>query len=495
MRSVQRLEWSRCLMVAAVFSAGCSQAASGVPVGTRTGAGGPEGVGAPTAPPEGTSSGARSDWAVTLSIAPWSQCTVHPEGIPNDPTRSARISADAKGTIRFSPPPARWGTRLSLSCAVDPAPPVNYVVDLNDPTTFARRSTAELVARKVGVRPAFQGDPMAVTAEELRREGYGLRPNPVRAPRMHARWLQTVSKPFDIYEGSPVSQLDGAYSAASYVGTTNSNWSALSQSANGFTLKSEPASGFNFPIYVTSTSNILYWTFQSWMNVPSSFNCNGASCDTGLWSGIGGGWTASNNTTPSSLIQAGLSLAAGAYQPFFEFYPNNRQHFGSLPPGDFLEPGDEVDVYAYASKSGNCQAYQYATDGTAPFACFQFSNDTRSWTIFGFSPYPTAPDPLTGMQAPYFPSLFSFAAEVRDQNVQYGTATMSGVAYDLQQNAHYDSGDTTGTCSDTSCGPGDPYIITTQPGSNGQPLSTVTMGNGQLSPPADPITFTFQQSQ
>jgi hypothetical protein len=77
-------------------------------------------------------------YAVAISVQPWTYCNVYPEGISNDATRNANVTADADGNIRFYPPPASWGTNLTLACTLNGSSQGTVTINLSDPTTFTQ---------------------------------------------------------------------------------------------------------------------------------------------------------------------------------------------------------------------------------------------------------------------------------------------------------------------------------------------------------------------
>src|ERR1700733_5434627 len=62
--------------------------------------------------------------AYSVAIAPGASCSIHPEGITNDPSRSATVIVRDDGKVRFDVAPAAaaaWGTRLTLHCVLSNA--------------------------------------------------------------------------------------------------------------------------------------------------------------------------------------------------------------------------------------------------------------------------------------------------------------------------------------------------------------------------------------
>src|SRR5580658_7993244 len=90
-------------------------------------------------------------YAIAVPVPPQTTCTVHPEGVSKDPTRTAVVWGGADGEIRFYPPPQAWGPRLTLDCTLNGSPQGTYLVDLN--ASFKRESGSALEPTFAGVRP------------------------------------------------------------------------------------------------------------------------------------------------------------------------------------------------------------------------------------------------------------------------------------------------------------------------------------------------------
>ncbi|MGO9838272.1 MAG: hypothetical protein ACLP1X_29170, partial [Polyangiaceae bacterium] len=220
-------------------------------------------------------------YAVAISVQPWTYCNVYPEGISNDPTRNANVTADADGNIRFYPPPASWGTNLTLACTLNGSSQGTVTINLSDPTTFTQEPLASLAPTVATVVPALTGDLTTISQAELLQGGYPPRPDPAQT-QQYAVWEKMVTQPFDAYPGVGVFDL-ALQGSGTYDGYTISRgtlgdsaiWAGFVQSANGFT------SG-------VANAGITYDQYNSLIYAPPDNSCSSPPCLTLLWTGIGG---------------------------------------------------------------------------------------------------------------------------------------------------------------------------------------------------------------
>lgn len=118
---------------------------------------------------------------------------------------------------------------------------------------------------------------MQYSVAELVQRHYGMRPDPVAAPRMYAAWLKGVTSPTWLLNGS---------------GTP------LPMSGSS-TITDTPPPGWSGLMWTDATFDLVEWD----LTVPSASTCSGSGCCTAayLWGGMGG-W---GNT---SLIQDGVQI-------------------------------------------------------------------------------------------------------------------------------------------------------------------------------------------
>lgn len=133
-------------------------------------------------------------WA---NVAVGSTCTVAPEG-ESDPANVVTVPVDEDGIAHFSAVRATSDAdvqRLTLACT-GPSGAHSYSVDLREGGAFIPPPAhgPGAASTTLAVRPAVQGDPMALSARELTRQGFGIRPDPARNPAGYSRWLAAAQR-------------------------------------------------------------------------------------------------------------------------------------------------------------------------------------------------------------------------------------------------------------------------------------------------------------
>ena len=179
---------------------------------------------------------------------------------------------------------------------------------------------------------APEGDPLTMSANELRLAGYP--PRPVAESDAFASWSSAVSAVQSFSTPDPV--CGGADHAV-----------VSSQIASGHVVSNSDFGGVHFTS-VSSTwvqpsvpGNSLYTNYQTAPAVS-------------LWTGIG----------ISSLIQAGVDSIATA-TPQYRFWTQDFPQ-GVIWEGPVIHPGDSV--YVYVEYLGNSQSYFYLENVTTGFA-------------------------------------------------------------------------------------------------------------------------------
>ena len=418
-------------------------------------------------------------YAVALAMQPWTQCTIYPEGNSGDAAHTNVLSAGASGEVRFYPPSADWGERLTLNCTLNGSTAGTYLVDLTDPSTFTRKSQADLVPHVTRTRPALTGDLSALSLDDLLQQGYPPRPDASKDVSGYKRWTQAVTGPVDVFNGMLVAVLGRGFST--YQGTINCNWTGFVQSANGFANL-----GCGIEAEYTGT---LYDMYAMTMFAPTS-GCTvpGSACLTALWGGVGGSLV---NLTdfglgvvgPTALIQSGFALVGNsASAPFVQFAPNGYSL--PTPPSDRYTAGDTFLVWGWAASDVMCDP----TTGGPQFGCFGFEDESASppWVFAGPDLALNAPTSAT-----FIPATAEFIAEVSSAptngNASYGYDYMYAAAWDETGTEHLDPG---GGESNP-----DPYIYTQQNDSSNNPYSTAEWDNATLNSPVDPMFFLWSHSQ
>jgi hypothetical protein len=424
-------------------------------------------------------------YAVTLPMAPWTECAVSPlpGGTSTGSSRSGILQAGPDGEVRFYAPPPAWGTRLKLDCALNGSLQGSYVVDLNDSTSFQKKSAADLESHVVGVRPALTGDLSSIPLNTLLAQGYPPRPDPVANPPRYAEWLKSVSAPVDVYDSVFVTRLgvtagtyQGTNPPATDVGPTTTNngaWAGFVQTPQGFS---------NGAANVNLTPFCAYW---SEMTAPSGVTCT-QGCNSGIWSGIGGFGTNSlfGGQFVPELIQSGFNLTGTNRAPLFTEYTPGFVQLPTYPAADRTAPGDQFYVIAYASPDGTCNNIE--ADGGALFACFEFQNLTQGWFI---GPQTAGTTKLIIKQTnntTFIGSTAEWIAEwVSQQNPQFSANQMPWAsAYDIGGSWH----------GDPSSG-GDAYTAFWTTDSSSQFANIALFSNLTVNTPQDPMEFVWENSQ
>jgi hypothetical protein len=417
-------------------------------------------------------------------MQPWTDCTVSAEGHNGDASPAVTLNSGAAGVVRFYPPSQEWGTRLTLSCALDGKAQGTRVVDLNDDSTFKRESASDLEPRLEGTLPALSGDLSAPPFPELLRRGYPPRPDAAKSPKLYARWVAAVTKPASVFRGTLVAHLE-----SSFLGEEDANWATgFVQSANGFPFW---AGGR----ITTGDTGTLYSQYAMETYAPVNSGCSAPMgiCATAIWGGLGGTVATVpgfGNVGPTSLLQSGFSMSDnGPAQMFVEFVggTTNAQpsHTIQPPSGDKYAQGDEFLVWGWTASDGACDW----TGGTPLFGCFGFWDLTNNWSTAGYSlPVPASPDI-------WFPTSAEFMVETvvnpkhpttLKGNASYGFDLATGAAWDTSATPHADPG---------TSGATDDYVYTKQADPSGSPYSTAMWSNGTTDNAVDPMYFQWRNAQ
>jgi hypothetical protein len=405
-------------------------------------------------------------YAIAVPMKPETSCKAHPEGIANDAVRFDYLTAGKDGEVRFYPPAKEWGTRVTLNCTLDGVDQGEYLVDVNDPSTFKREDKEQLVPTVIGVRPALTGDLSALSVNDFIGKGYMPPPDPVLQPEAYAMWKDGVTKPVNIYNAILTARLGER--AGAFEGTGNSNWSGIVQSANGFQILNNQI--------VTASTNTLYEEYFATLNSPSS-SCAAnptGGCNTALWAGIGGfQFPFFGSPATPQLIQSGFNpLGSNPAAPFIEYTPGGIVPVSVPPPGFAYAAGDAFQEIGWSATSSSCGAIST----TGQWACFEFYDATRGWII--------EPAAIRISSGPFMPVTTEYVTEwVSHDNAKFSTQAMTGGGYDFNNNFHADPGSGS-----------DPYIVSTQNGSSG-PVATATWNNGSVNSPQDPMIFTWKNPQ
>ena len=130
----------------------------------------------------------------------------HPKAVchlSHDEFKDHRIQLDAddNGIVRFHAKAHKdWKPiEVHLEYTAEDGTPARHTFELRGDTAHngATLSPNQVEAPPAGkLRPALEGDPMALSNQELLTRGYPPRPDPKHSPSRYARWHRLVSEPF-----------------------------------------------------------------------------------------------------------------------------------------------------------------------------------------------------------------------------------------------------------------------------------------------------------
>jgi hypothetical protein len=286
-----------------------------------------------------TGSLADIDWSNPISVmtTPNAGCAIRPEGSADG--RQDFVSASGDAVIRFYPPPNTWGSKFALECTAADAesPSLSYSVDLDDSSTFFREPELLSGANVAGERPAFSGDLLAATQQQLRTQGFPMRPDPTNT-EAYAAWKQNVTTAAQIIDLKPVFAIGREHAVQ-----VRYNWPYSGSLSNWCGQIVDPG-GFNQN--AGETGGVQLTSFEENIGVTSpQSGCPDPPCEAFFWGGLGG-----YGPSGGSLIQAGYILTQGTGGPssalFVEFAPAALGVItvSQLPPAasGALTPGNRI---------------------------------------------------------------------------------------------------------------------------------------------------------
>ncbi len=304
-------------------------------------------AGRATAAPQDTVSAPKLTPAA-IKAAPDLKCKLHlADGAASD---GLTVYTDEDGYARFhalKTTAESTARRHMLTCSNEAGQVSTFPVDLAANETFAPRPFDLSKARGVD-RPALTGDPKSFTQEQLVQRGYGLRPDPEKAPDAYRAWLEAASRPGRILlakkEGDKISHGVTTTQAPTWIGTVMTG--------------SAP--------YALITSVFVVPTAQ-----PGAWGTTGTAAV--IWPGLGG------FNTGSGLIQAGVGIYTSAttavYTTWREYCcgdADSNGYGGAFTPS----PGDKILAQVwYCDANG-------AVNLNGGFGC-SYLYDYNSQAIFG----------------------------------------------------------------------------------------------------------------
>ncbi|MGA9867492.1 MAG: hypothetical protein WBQ75_13770 [Acetobacteraceae bacterium] len=273
----------------------------------------------------GAAPGARKYVPATIHAEPGLQCRLSAPG--GSAADSLPVFSDADGYIRFlavRPASDAVARTLVIKCKDAAGKPVSYTVNLASAATFAPHPL-NLAEQPGTVRPALKGNPLSYTQAQLAAGGYGLRPDPAKAPAAYAQWLHAASLPgraLSAPRPNPHPHTVTVGTAAPWVGSvmTGAPNYILSQAV------------FNVPTGIAGGDG----TTSAWI---------------AIWNGIGG------YGTGSGLIQGGVDLKtipqAASYLSFQEYCCGDP---GTTPNAGAFQPAAGDQIFSqeyYCDANGN----------------------------------------------------------------------------------------------------------------------------------------------
>lgn len=282
-----------------------------------------------------------SETPIWVKTSPNAKCTLHPDGL-NDAKHSLHLYADEDGMVRFhtrSAAESDTHAKLVLRCQ---AGGITTIHPIELRAAFAPTSDmpAPVVpTQRAGIpRPAFTGDPMAPSNDELLRMGYPPRPDPQKAPQAYASWLRMISKPATFIPPQMVASnsIAGPTAQLNY-----STWS-------GFELRL--CLNRSLECSLANDTSPYWWITGQWYVPSVTGECCNTATYSALWIGLDGDLTLGLK----NLIQAGseqdafnvFGFAVSVYQVWTEWWPAQFQQFIT----NFqVNPRDEILTYVWLS--------------------------------------------------------------------------------------------------------------------------------------------------
>jgi hypothetical protein len=378
------------------------------------------------------------DWSRPTSVKtqPFAPCYIYPEGAGNDPTRTEFIGASSDGFVRFYPPPAAWGVKLTLNCKVN-GQTVTYQIDLNDSSTFTRE--ADLVGDEppaVTQRPALTGDLLKPSNAELLRGMYPPRPDPSVDSERYARWVERVTTPYEFTTWKPVIAIGkhadpfrGHGSESTTNNATVPTWSGQIVAPGDFNTTTNPPTP-----YASTTEFVIY---EAAMYAPPSSCAQPYDCSAGLWGGLGGFKEGTGGLIQSGFWESGNWCPQDTCKPrspfIFAQYASASNSLAAIPFSWLnYSQGDTIYFLGWAcDTNGN-------VDVSGPYGCFSFENYSTAKGLGGYGYLQRPPGyRFDGRTAEWIVELQINGGDLAD----YSSETMSGVAWDQNDSTHADTTD------------------------------------------------------
>jgi hypothetical protein len=272
--------------------------------------------------------------AVAVPVSPNAECVI---GALGASSTKLKLYADEGETVRFfvsQPGASAVAPALVLSCQGEDGSHFQRVVDVGEGIALAAVTPVQLPSTAT-IRPPLDGDPMRFTQDEIVRQGFPPRPDPVASASQFARWREVVSKPTTIVPAKLRARPDIVHNPAEMLGTDNGisgsgNWSGIA---------------------LDKTSTVYSNVNGDWF-VPT---VSGTTAIPGtLFSAI---WVGMDGLTSGDVVQSGTeqdvawtgSTFVTNYFAWTEWFPDVSQMIANAP----IVPGDQVYVDVWVGDSGS----------------------------------------------------------------------------------------------------------------------------------------------
>jgi hypothetical protein len=341
---------------------------------------------------------------ISIQTTPGAVCSL---SHPQIKGQSLQLDADDDGIVRFHAKAAAGAKpiELHLESKGGGGSKIRHTIELRSgpraPGAETIKAAATPARKKGKVRPALQGDPLALPNRELVKKGYPPRPNPVKNPARYARWLRIVSEPFTIVSDRTVPHPGVSFGHPQPRAVLQSPTLPLPPPMLGtmFNSNSSIWSG----AYLTNPSAQFFWIEAEWY-VPRVFAASGGPVYSAAseWIGLDNGG--------SDLFQSGSDSECWNLPGIFGgwTFTNYWMWIESLPsaasgvPNFAISPGDHVSVDIFvADQDGTTWFANGENGGLTPAdnsVWFMLANYTQNESFWGT--LPTAPG-YTGTTAEF----------------------------------------------------------------------------------------------
>ena len=315
-----------------------------------------------------------------------------------------QLDADDNGVVRFHLRALRnWKpVEIHLQYAGEGGASARHTLAIRgDNEHGAPISPNHVAASPAGsLRPALEGDPMALSNQELLARGFPRRPDPNRSPGPYARWQRIVTRPYTVVSSRRVPHPGVSFSSAPRTLREESPTLPLPPPHPALTL-GVPAielprhlirAMFNSSSSIWSGATLTkpiteFCAIQADWNVPAVIAFGDAPIYSAAaeWIGLDNSATDlfQSGTDSECLYLAPFGLVATNYWMWIERLP----FFPSSVPGLSVSPGDSMTVYIFVANQSGITSFQ---DGKLiPFdnsVWFQIYNNTQQLQYWGTLP-------------------------------------------------------------------------------------------------------------